>query len=102
MVSIAAPLAEQRDTVKKVLRANKLLFDRLSAGGCTCEPRPVERYKLQHFFAPLRATNTPKLCHTHTNAARERESKTQFKTEPRKNTSTGKSHCCDKSLTFPF
>lgn len=66
MVSTAAPLAEQRDTAKKVLRANKLLFDRLSAGGCTCEPRPVERYKLQHFFAPLRATNTPKLCHTYT------------------------------------
>lgn len=93
MVSTAAPLAEQRDTAKNVLRANKLLFDRLSAGGCTCELRPVERYKLQHFFASLRATNTPKLCHTHThthNAARERESKpnskqNRGKTPPREN-----------------
>lgn len=92
MVSTAAPLAEQRDTAKKVLRANKLLFDRLSAGGCTCEPRPVERYKLQHFFAPLRATNTPKLCHTYTlttlresERAKPNSKQNRGKTPPREN-----------------
>lgn len=33
--------AQNKDTARKALRANKLLFDRLSAGGCTCERTPT-------------------------------------------------------------
>lgn len=86
--------------------------------GCTCEKAPpsqheriAQGYKLQHFF-PLCTPIHSRVCtlsvagetQTHRREERESSANLQLKTEPRKNTSSpaGKSHCCDKSLTFPF